>query len=158
MLLIPIIIIVVVVVVCLIFVYSLITTELLLGAKIVLIGLAHVYNITILIILLGFGLLTLPVSLWAASHFEYILYSKVESAAKFYRQFRDAYVEFYTNVNTIRKAIEEIRPTDDAFDYVQILEEELPEKDEEGMAIGTSSSVKAFELKKGQEYTENVLA
>ena len=77
MLLIPIIIIAVLVIVCLIFVYSLITTELLLGAKMVLIGLSHIYNFTILIILLGFGLLSFPISLWSASNFSYILYSKV---------------------------------------------------------------------------------
>lgn len=67
---------------------------------------SNVYGTAVLVILLSYGITFLPYSLWKQTDTKSVLYEVLADADEIYRSFRDARVDFHTEVSICRNLIQ----------------------------------------------------
>ena len=117
---------------------------------------SNVINMLQLVVLLAYGLFNMPIYLWKCADNKQILYSELEKAENIRMEYRTAVADFHTIVSQCRNMIANNRTGANTY-YMDILEEELPEKDLEGTIISYSSNF-TLDLNSGQEITEDFIA
>ena len=93
--------------------------------------LSNTYAMSVLVVLLGHGLIKLPIFLWKHEDNAYNLVNALSRAERVWRAYRDALAEYHTKVS-ICKYVESKYRTKDNSQYFDILMAELPEHDLEG--------------------------
>lgn len=117
---------------------------------------SNLYGMVVLVALLSYGLTALPYSLWHQRDSKSVLYESLADADEIYRAYRDARVDFHTEVSLCRNLI---AGHTNGFNkqFMDILEAEIPSEDLDGDTIHTS---KAFmvDVKKGRDVDESFIA
>lgn len=67
---------------------------------------SNVYGTAVLVLLLSYGIIFLPYSLWQHLDSKSMLYEVLADAEEIYKSFRDARVDFHTEVSICRNLIE----------------------------------------------------
>jgi hypothetical protein len=93
------------------------------------------------VVLLAYGLFNLPIFLWKYADNKQALYNELERADEIRKEYRTAMSDFHTVVSQCRNMIAHHR-TGANTEYMDILENELPEKDLDGVVISYSSHFK----------------
>lgn len=126
------------------------------GVKGAVLIMANVYSMLVLVVLLAYGLFNLPVFLWKYADNKHSLYYELESAEDIRKQYRAALVDFHTHVSQCKNLALNHRTAKNS-EALDILMNEMPDKDLEGQSISHSSYFK-IEIKINQEVTEDIIA
>jgi hypothetical protein len=110
----------------------------------------------VLTLLLGYGLFFLPLNLWKRSDNQAILYKELETAHQVFREYREALTEFHTITSQIKNLCSNHR-TGENTRFLDIMLDEIPEKDLEGQQIAHSQYFH-LDIKEGRAINEDFLA
>ena len=88
--------------------------------------LINVMGLTILVLLLGYGLVQFPWYIWTHSYPDYLLKSELSKSDDFFKKYREAQVELNEAATTYNSVIEKIPKGHELYGYVQYLKDEMP--------------------------------
>ena len=88
--------------------------------------LINVLGLTILVLLLGYGLVQFPWYIWTHSYPDYLLKSELSKSDDVFKKYREAQVELNEAASTYQSVIEKIPKGHELYGYVQYLKDELP--------------------------------
>ena len=117
---------------------------------------SNVYGMLILVVLLGHGLIKLPITLWKHPDNKYNLMNALSRADRVRRAYRTSLIEYHEQIS-ICKTLEEQHATGFNRRFFDILMSEIPEHDLEGQKITHLKSIGGLEVKKGK-VDENLIA
>ena len=115
----------------------------------------NVMNMTTLVLLLAYGLFNLPIHLWKVADNKLNLYSQLERADEFRKEYRAAKDDFITTVIQCKNMIRSNANENNAI-FLDTLNAELPKKDLDGNVISHSGNF--YMDLGGKEVTEDVIA
>ena len=101
------------------------------GLKSIALIMTSIYNMLVLVSLLGYGLFNLPLYLWKQYDHRENLYAELETASEVRRDYRSSMADFYTVVSQCKNMVASHKTAANAA-CMEILEAELPKKDLEG--------------------------
>lgn len=88
--------------------------------------LINVMGLTILVLLLGYGLVQFPWYIWTHSYPDYLLKCELSKSDEFFKKYREAQVELNEAAATYSSVIEKIPKGHELYGYVQYLKDEMP--------------------------------
>lgn len=116
----------------------------------------NIYGMVVLVLLLSYGLAFLPYQLWHKIDSKSVLYETLAEADDIYKAYRDARVDFHTEVSICQNLITN-NTTGFNREYMEILQNEIPTEDLDGDTIHTSRQF-MVEVKKGKSVDESFIA
>lgn len=130
------------------------------GLKTAMIMLNHVYGMLILTWLLGYGLFHFPLYVFTKSFRRFIFYKDVAKMHGIYEAYRDSQVNLYKHCNACRNAIEVIRRGGFSMKMkhqIDMLEESIPQKYDDGIKITENKEIKEFVLNDNMKVNNRTL-
>jgi ABC-type transport system involved in cytochrome c biogenesis permease subunit len=109
------------------------------GLKSIAMIMSSIYNMLVLVVLMGYGLFNLPIYLWKRQDNRERLYAELETAEVVRKEYRSSMADFYTIVSQCKNMVASHKTAANA-EYMEILQKELPDKDLEGQTIGVSKN------------------
>ena len=121
----------------------------------ILIG-SNMYGTLVLVVLLSYGLVFLPFSIWGRASNNQMVLEKLSAANQCFEENKDARIEFMKEAKRCRNFVRD-HLSDKNKAFMDILSDEIPTVDLDGMTIYDSDIFKV-NLKEGTDVNENVIA